>query len=52
MCGQEGWYVFAQVGLDGQGDNVGRIDLIRLGIHPEIQYSVTLGALWVSDIEG
>ena len=48
MRSQERRNVFGQVGLYGQGDDVGGVNLVRLSGHPKVNQGMSLGVLGVS----
>ena len=48
---RKGGYVLGQVGGDGQGDDVGAVHVVRLGVHAEIQDRVAARSLGVADFK-
>ena len=51
MGGQERGNILGKVGVDRQGYDVARVDLIGLGVHPEIYQGMTLGSLGIAEFE-
>ena len=51
VSGQERRDVFGQIGGDGQGDDVGAVHVVRLGVHAKVEDRVAARSLGVADFK-